>query len=76
MASAIYKALGNLFSREGFSSVAGPVGMYSIATTYMDIGFMYYLFFIAMISVNLGIMNLLPFPALDGGKIIITLQKW
>ncbi|MGI6377981.1 RIP metalloprotease [bacterium] len=75
MASAIYKALGNLFSREGFSSVAGPVGMYSIATTYMDIGFMYYLFFIAMISVNLGIMNLLPFPALDGGKIIITLVE-
>lgn len=73
MAGAIYNALGSLFSKNGLDNVAGPVGMYSIATSFMDEGFMYYLYFIAMISVNLGIMNLLPFPALDGGKIVITI---
>lgn len=72
MAGAIYEALGNLFTKDGMGSVAGPVGMYSIAKDYMAEGFMYYLYFIAMISVNLGIMNLLPFPALDGGKIVLT----
>ena len=72
MAGAIYEALGNLFTKNGMDSVAGPVGMYRIATDYMAEGFLYYLYFIAMISVNLGIMNLLPFPALDGGKIVLT----
>ncbi len=72
MATLIYKSLGSLFTKEGISNVAGPVGMYSIAKTYMEEGFMYFVYFLAMISVNLGIMNLLPFPALDGGKIVIT----
>lgn len=75
MAGAIYEALGNLFTKEGINSMAGPVGMYSIATSYMEEGFVYYLYFIAMISVNLGIINLLPFPALDGGKMVLTIAE-
>lgn len=72
MATAIYESLGKLFTKEGINNVAGPVGMYSIATTFMAEGFMYFMYFLAMISVNLGVMNLLPFPALDGGKIVLT----
>lgn len=73
MLSSIFVALGQLFTKDGFNNVAGVVGMYSIASTYMDGGFMYFLYFLALISINLGVMNLLPFPALDGGRIVLTL---
>lgn len=73
MAVAIYRALGKLFTKEGMSNVSGIVGMYSAAKTFMGYGFWYFVYFLAMISVNLGIMNLLPFPALDGGRIVITI---
>lgn len=71
MSLLIYNALGQLFTSEGLNNVSGPVGMYFAAVTFADAGFLSFLFFIALISVNLGVINLLPFPALDGGQILI-----
>lgn len=71
MSLLIYDALGSLFAPGGLDNVSGPVGMYYSAVSFADAGFLSFLFFISLISVNLGVINLLPFPALDGGQILI-----
>jgi regulator of sigma E protease len=50
------------------NQVAGPVGMGQIATTVQDFGWGPYFVFAALISFALGLFNLLPVPALDGGR--------
>ncbi len=55
------------------SSVTGPVGMVGIVGNAYQFGFVYLLSFAALISVNLAIINLLPFPALDGGRLLFLL---
>lgn len=71
MSLLIYNALGQLFTPGGLNNVSGPVGMYYSAVSFADAGLLAFIFFIALISVNLGVINLLPFPALDGGQILI-----
>jgi len=56
-----------------FASVTGPVGLVSIIGTAYKFGFAYLLSFTALISLNLAILNLLPFPALDGGRLFFLL---
>jgi len=56
-----------------FAGVAGPVGMVGIVGNAYQFGFVYLLSFTALISVNLAIINLLPFPALDGGRLLFLL---
>ena len=51
--------------------VAGPVGIAVLTGKASELGFVYLLQFIALLSINLGIINLLPFPALDGSKILL-----
>lgn len=53
--------------------VAGPVGMVGIVGDAYKFGFAYLLSFAALISVNLAIINLVPFPALDGGRLFFLL---
>jgi regulator of sigma E protease len=50
------------------SQVSGPIGMGQAATAYQDFGWGLYLRFAALISFALGVFNLLPLPALDGGR--------
>lgn len=52
-------------------NVAGPVGIVMIAKQAADIGFVYFLQLLGLISINLAVLNLLPFPALDGGRILV-----
>lgn len=56
-----------------FASVTGPVGMVGIVGDAYQFGFIYLLSFAALISINLAIINLLPFPALDGGRLFFLL---
>ena len=56
-----------------FDSITGPVGMVGIVGAAYQFGFVYLLSFTALISVNLAIINLLPFPALDGGRLFFLL---
>lgn len=53
--------------------VAGPVGLASMVGNISQLGFSYVLSFIALISVNLAVLNLVPFPALDGGRLLFLL---
>jgi len=55
-----------------FSQVAGPVGIAGLVGDAASFGFMSLLLFTAAISLNLAIINLLPFPALDGGRLVMV----
>lgn len=55
---------------EAGSSVVGPIGIYNFTASALKVGWIYILQLLAIISINLGIINILPFPALDGGKIL------
>lgn len=59
-------------SGRGHVDVAGPVGIASMAGKAAKEGFWTFLAFLSMINLHLGILNLLPFPALDGGRILIV----
>ena len=53
--------------------VSGPIGVAVIAVKGFEFGWRYWLFIMAIISYNLFIFNLLPFPALDGGRMLFLI---
>ena len=62
--------------RVSFSkSVAGPVAIAKMATRSAEIGIVHFLGFMALLSMNLAILNLFPFPALDGGHAVFLLYE-
>ena len=69
----IFRAVGNLFSHFSLNKLSGPVGIYSQTSQVSQMGFTYVLAFLGMISINLGIVNLIPIPGLDGGKLLLNL---
>jgi regulator of sigma E protease len=63
----------NIFKGEAdFSEVAGPVGIAGVVGNAAQKGIIALLWMTAIISINLGIINLVPFPALDGGRILFV----
>lgn len=76
--SATFKAIGSLFAgifTEGkiLEGVVGPVGIFQIAFKTAQAGLVYFLTLIGFITINLAVLNILPFPALDGGRILFVL---
>ena len=64
--------IGKLFSSEKIgAAVAGPVGIAVLTGQASQLGFSYLLQFTALLSINLAILNLLPFPALDGARLFL-----
>ncbi len=59
--------------RYTFAAVSGPVGISSAIGSAVKSGFLSLLYITVLISINLGVMNLLPIPALDGGRIFTIL---
>ena len=57
----------------GLSSLSGPVGMYTVVGETAKMGIQNLLYLTAYLSVNLGFINILPFPALDGGRILFVI---
>lgn len=55
------------------SALTGPIGIAGLVGDAAKMGFTYLMMFTAMISINLGILNLVPFPALDGGRILFVI---
>lgn len=66
--------LGMLFSSSeiGIGDLSGPVGIFSLTSQAASQGFGSLLNFIGFLSVNVGFMNLLPIPALDGGRLVFV----
>jgi len=56
-----------------FSQVSGPVGIVGMVGDAATFGLAYFLGFVAFISLNLAVINLFPFPALDGGRVVFVL---
>jgi regulator of sigma E protease len=70
------RGLGKLLSGEvGTDKLAGPIGIAEIARKSLDLGWQAYLSTMILISINLGIVNLLPIPILDGGQALIYLVE-
>lgn len=69
----VLNALGNLFTG-GFSlnKLGGPVAIFANTEQAAKAGFISVLFLMAFLSINIGIVNLLPIPALDGGKLLLN----
>ncbi len=64
----------DIFSfQSDFSQVSGPIGIAGAVGDAKTLGFVYLLSLISLISINLAIINLLPFPALDGGRLLFVL---
>jgi regulator of sigma E protease len=66
--------IGQAISGNGsLDNVAGPVGIVGLVDSATNFGITYLLGFTAFISINLAILNILPLPALDGGRLVIVL---
>ena len=59
----------------GISDLSGVVGIFSLVSQTLSRGFLSYLSLIALLSVNIGIMNFLPIPALDGGRAVFLIYE-
>lgn len=70
----IFAVLGHMFTH-GFSlnDLGGPVAIYAGTSQATALGVNGVLNFLALLSINLGIVNLLPIPALDGGKLLLNI---
>lgn len=55
---------------EAAEGATGPVGLFNFTSAAIKVGWIYVLQLVIILSINLGIINALPFPALDGGKIL------
>lgn len=70
MSKLIFSSLKQLIARFSMNDLAGPVGMIEATSKVVKQGFTDFVFWTAIISLNLGIFNLLPIPALDGSRLI------
>ena len=71
------RSIGGLFNGSvSISDVSGPVGTISITSQYVSRGFSYVLNIMALIGISIGIFNLLPIPALDGGRVVFVAIEW
>ena len=75
VATGFFDMAGRFFTSPGTATenIAGPVGIVVVAKETSALGLVYFLDLLALISVNLAVLNLLPFPALDGGRIVLAL---
>lgn len=73
MVKRIFSALGSLFTGFSLDKLGGPVMMYQMSAEASRAGIKTVIYLMALLSVNLGIVNLLPVPAFDGGKILLNL---
>ncbi len=65
-----------LFDGKLIADVSGPIGIANLTGQAARIGLNYLMQFVALISINLAVLNIIPFPALDGGRaVLITIEK-
>lgn len=60
-----------LVKHELIADVSGPIGIAKLTGQAAGVGFSYLVQFVAFISINLAVLNIVPFPALDGGRVIM-----
>lgn len=74
--SAFFNLIANVFvGKASLESVTGPVGIVKIMNQASDLGIVYLLQLLALISLNLAVLNILPFPAVDGGRLMFLIVE-
>lgn len=67
----MFLVLGNLFTgKVSVNQLSGPIGVYTVVGQMKTLGFNALLYLVALLCINVGVINLLPFPAFDGGRIL------
>ena len=74
-ALSILSALKNLIFHPDLNKLGGPVAIFKASSDAAKNGIENVLYLLAIISINLGIFNLIPIPALDGGKIVLNILE-
>lgn len=76
-ASKIFKIIGALFTPKtsgvSVTDLAGPIGIFNLVAQVRQGGFVAIIMFMGFLSVNVGLVNLFPIPALDGGRILFVI---
>ena len=72
----MYTGLMAALRREVAFEVSGPIGIYTMTAEMAKSGLEQLLAFTAFLSVNLFLLNLLPLPALDGGRLVFVFLEW
>lgn len=76
MSLLIVRSVGKMITGAiSYDNISGPISIAKTAGESAQLGLTFYLGFLALISVNLGILNLLPIPVLDGGQLIFILYE-
>jgi len=70
IAVGLWGLIAGLFKGQVPQDVSGPVGIFAVTTEAAKSGIMTLISFVGILSVNLAILNILPFPALDGGRLL------
>ncbi|MFV0479127.1 MAG: RIP metalloprotease RseP [Anaerorhabdus sp.] len=76
MTKTLFQSLSRLIQGNGLDQLSGPIGIYQATEQQIQYGFVNIVAFLSMLSLNLGIFNLLPVPALDGGRIVLVFIEW
>ncbi len=71
----IFEGVAGLFTKEGWKNVGGPVQIFQVTSEAASEGFVNFLMLLAILSANLGVINLLPIPALDGARFLTSLWE-
>lgn len=76
-AGGVYDILKQMFAHGRLSeNISGPIGIVKITSQTLPLGFVYVLQLVAILSLNLAVINILPFPALDGGRLLfLAIEK-
>lgn len=70
----MFNVFGNLITGKlSVKSLTGPVGIYSIVDQQRSSGFINIMYLASLLSINVGFINLVPFPAFDGGRLFLLL---
>jgi regulator of sigma E protease len=73
--SEILNTLSRLVRGIGLNAISGPIGIYDVTNQQAQQGLLSLIVLTAILSVNVGIFNLLPIPLMDGGRVVITVAE-
>jgi regulator of sigma E protease len=71
----IVNTLSRLVRGIGLNAISGPIGIYDVTDQQAQQGLLSLIVLTAILSVNVGIFNLLPIPLMDGGRVVITVAE-
>ncbi len=71
----ILRTLSNLIRGIGLKQISGPVGIFNVVGSAANSGLLPLLALLSLLSLNIGLFNAIPIPALDGGRVVLTILE-